>query len=163
MKRFIPVFMIVLLVLGWGCGGNGSTGGNGDKKDISVTIEIPPEWEQRKAEGNIILYDLVNNQGGFFFLTKDDAMGKNLEEHVEQKKSFYQKQYKDFELLGTKELSIDGRAALEITYTTNNTKNKDAYVKIGQDVFVFKLVSDEANFDDILDDYHWILESAKFK
>lgn len=163
MKRFIPVFMIVLLVLGWGCGGNGSTGGNDDKKDISVTIEIPPGWEQRKAEGNIILYDLVNNQGGFFFLTKDNAMGKNLEEHVEQKKSFYQKQYKDFELLGTKELSIDGRAALEITYTTNNTKNKDAYVKIEQDVFVFKLVTGEANFDDILDDYHWILESAKFK
>ncbi|MDD3074474.1 MAG: hypothetical protein PHS56_08665, partial [Eubacteriales bacterium] len=78
MKRLIPVLMIVLLVLGWGCvgtggnGGNGGYGGNGgndDKKDISVTIEIPPGWEERKAEGNIILYDLVNNQGGFFFLT----------------------------------------------------------------------------------------------
>lgn len=102
MKRFAPIFMIALLVLGWGCGGNGGTGGNDDKKDISVTIEIPSGWEERKVEGNIFLYDFVNNQGGFFFLTKDDAMGKNLEEHVERKKSFYQEQYKDFELLGTK-------------------------------------------------------------
>lgn len=57
----------------------------------------------------------------------------------------------------------ENNPALEITYTTNKTKNKDTYVKIGQNVFVFKFVTGEANLDDILDDYHWILESAKFK
>lgn len=46
---------------------------------------------------------------------------------------------------------------------TNKTKNKDAYVKIGENVFVFKLVTGEANLDDILEIYHWILESAKIK
>jgi len=81
-EKVCSYFLIALLVLGWGCGGNGGTGCNDDKKDISVTIEIPPGWEERKVEGNIFLYDLV---------------------------------------------------------------------------------AGEANLDDILDDYHWILESAKYK
>ncbi len=159
MKKIISLIVVGFLVLGAGCGGSGS----GNSRDVSVTIEVPQGWRQRDIQGQIVLFDYTNDQGGFFFVTKEGAVGKNLAEHIVHKKSFYEEQYGNVEWLGTAELSIDGRPAQEITYMANDLKNKDAYVWIGKNVFRFNIVTTEAIFDDIHDDYYSILKSAKFK
>ncbi len=161
MKRIIFGLLIMSLILMAGCGG----GGSGGSKDVLVSLDLPEGWRVRE-EGTVVLMQCVNDQGGFFSVTKEKgAIGKNLEEHVEHTKSFHEENYRDIEWLGgTEKLRIDGRDAREITYLSNGFKQKDSIVVIHKTLaFRFSIVALEADFEGILDDYQAILDSVKFE
>jgi len=156
MKRFIYGLIIMSLVLAAGCGGSV------DSEDVTVSAVVPDGWRANETVGNVVVLEYVNDQGAFFFAAKEGATDKNLENHVEDKKSYYLEQYGDVQWLETAKPSIDGREALEITYIAENYKQREAYVMIGKSVFKFSILAAEEDFQGIMDDYNSILESVKF-
>lgn len=161
MKNIISGFLTVFLVLMAACGGGG---GEAASNGISVSVKLPQGWQARET-GKIVLVEYYTEQGALFSVTKEEgAVGKNLDEHLNNKKAFYVEQYKDVEWLGTEKRRIDGREALEVTFIARGFKQKDAFVQISKSlVLMFSILAPLKSFDSILGDYQEMLDSVKIR
>ena len=161
MKKIMSGFLTAFLFLMSACGGGG---GEAASDDITVSVKLLQGWQARET-GKIVLVEYYTEQGALFSVTKEEgAVGKNLDEHLNNKKAFYVEHYKDVDWLGTEKRRIDGREALEVTFIARGFKQKDAYVQISKSlVLMFIIVAPVNGFESILEDYEEMLDSVKIK